>query len=505
MKFYRFLASAAALAAVISFAGVAQAGGSSGGLVGGSSGGSALGARLASLRSRLGSGGSSGGGLSHGSSGGGISHGSSGGGIGHGSSGGGALRARLASLKSHMGGGSSGGSSGGGLHSRIASGGSSGGSSGGRVGPLRRLAAKLRALHSSRGSHGSSGGGSSHGGGSHGGGSSGGSYYAGGSSGGSSGGSVSYATPVSYSPAVSYSAPVHTISHGAEASSYESPIVQASYTPYSAPVETVIDGGYYDSGNISSAPMYDSGTSVYDSAPMYDSGTIIDGGYESGTVIESGTSIMNSSPVEMNETIIDSSSRYESQKPALGNDAGLLTVAVPNEAATVTVNGHSTSSEGTVRQFMSKGLKEGYVYTYVVKIDYEMNGKVLSDSKEVKLRPGDTKQVVFDTEQPVSAPAEPSEVESTKTEQPAADLITVVKLIVPADAVVNLAGNDTNGSGTVRTFRTKALKAGEQWKDYTVRVSTQVGGQSVSEEQTVDVAAGSTIELQFDFDAFAKR
>ena len=82
MRYYRVLASAAALAAVISFAGVADAGGSSGGLIGGGSSGAssggAFGARLASLKSRLHSGGSSGG-------------------ASHGSSGGGALRARLSS------------------------------------------------------------------------------------------------------------------------------------------------------------------------------------------------------------------------------------------------------------------------------------------------------------------------------------------------------------------------------------------------------------------------
>ena len=517
MRYYRVLASAAALAAVISFAGVADAGGSSGGLIGGGSSGAssggAFGARLASLKSRLHSGGSSGG-ASHGSSGGGALRArlsSLGSRIGSGSSGGGGLLSRIKSAGSS---GGSGGSTGGGLLSRLGSklhsggstGGSSGGvslggSSGGRVGPIRRLAAKLR-------SHGS-GGGSTGGGGSSGG------IV---SSHGSGGGSVSYASPVSYTtPAISSSTsvPVQTISLGASADSYESPVVQSSYQAYSSPAPTVIDGGYYDSGVVSSTPISSdpvysapiSSDPVY-SAPMNDSGTVIngtviDGGYETGTVIDSGSSILNTAPISSGETIIDSSS-YESKKPAIGDDAGLLTVAVPNSSATVTVNGHSTSSEGTVRQFMSKGLEKGYVYTYVVKIDYELNGKTFADSKEVKLRPGDTKQVVFDADAEAKT-AEPSDLETTKSEQANAKVITVVKLMVPSDAVVNLAGNDTNGAGPIRTFRTTALKAGEKWENYTVRVSTRIGGQLVSREQTVNVVAGSTTELEFDFEGLAKQ
>ncbi len=210
---------------------------------------------------------------------------------------------------------------------------------------------------------------------------------------------------------------------------------------------------------------------------------------------------------------IADSSQYESAKPAVeatpsvDADAALLTVAVPSEAATVTVNGHSTKSSGTLRQFMSRGLKEGYVYTYVVKVDYEMDGKFITDSQEVKLRPGNTEQLVFEAKEAEAeaTPAEPV-AEVTKTEEPA-KLITIVKLHVPADAQVNLAGNDTNGSGAVRTFRTSHLKPGEQWKNYTVRVTAMIDGQPVTEERTIDVIAGTTNEINFEFasDAVAQR
>lgn len=181
--------------------------------------------------------------------------------------------------------------------------------------------------------------------------------------------------------------------------------------------------------------------------------------------------------------------RHISAKPAassIDSDAALLTVAVPRDDATLTVNGHKTTSSGKVRQFMSRGLKEGFVYTYEVQVTYTVGGEEKTESKSVKLRPGDTERVVFD------APAIAEVVQE--------DPITVVRLYVPSDAQVTLAGNATDGRGSTRTFRTKQLKAGQQWSDYTIRVTHQVHGQPVSKERTVNVAAGSTTELTFDFD-----
>ncbi len=181
-------------------------------------------------------------------------------------------------------------------------------------------------------------------------------------------------------------------------------------------------------------------------------------------------------------SIVDNS-RYEASKPvaeaepAIEEDAALLTVAVPSEQAKVTVNGHSTSSSGTVRQFMSRGLKDGFVYTYVVKVDYEADGKFITDSKQVKLRRGKTERLEFE---PPAVEEEPEAEDVTETEQPQ-KLTTVVKLIVPADAEVSLAGNKTAGSGEIRTFRTSFLKPGEQWSDYKVQVTAEIAGKSVTQ------------------------
>jgi uncharacterized protein (TIGR03000 family) len=216
--------------------------------------------------------------------------------------------------------------------------------------------------------------------------------------------------------------------------------------------------------------------------------TILDG----GTIIDGGTS--EASPSESgsldNKTIIDSAS-HESAKPAVETDVAILTVAVPSDAK-VTINGHPTSSDGTVRQFKSRGLKEGYVYTYVVNVTYDhVEGQAKSESKSVKLRCGDVERVEFEA---------PEQVEPVAPQPIPEDIVTVVRLHVPADAQVSLAGNATDGSGTIRTFRTKQLKPGQQWSGYNVRVTTLKSGQPATKERTVDVVAGSTTELTFNFD-----
>ena len=311
------------------------------------------------------------------------------------------------------------------------------------------MVAKIRARRSSGGSSGGSFGGGSSGG-----------YVSGGSSGG-----VSYATYSAPVQTISYgaSAPTQTISYGASAGSYESPVIQSSYDTYSPVGEIIIDGGY------------DQGSGIIESG---------------SSVLESGT-IIDSAPVEMGHQSVS----HESRKPAIDSDSALLTVAVPNDSAKVIVNGHATKSSGSVRQFMSRGLKDGFVYTYVVKVEYDFDGKTKSDSKEVKLRPGQTEQVVFETAKEVT---QPSETDTAVVD--AQPVTTIVKLNVPSGAKVNLAGTDTNGKGMIRTFRTRTLKVGQSWEDYTVRVTANVGGQEVSKEQTVNVMAGSTTELTFDFD-----
>src|SRR5690606_32536314 len=103
------------------------------------------------------------------------------------------------------------------------------------------------------------------------------------------------------------------------------------------------------------------------------------------------------------DSVIDGSVRYEAQKPALDDDTALLTVSVPVSSAHVTVNGRETTSDGTVRQFMSRGLKPGYVYAYEVVVTYDVNGESQTETKSIKLRHGDAERLVFKQDEAATA------------------------------------------------------------------------------------------------------
>lgn len=74
--------------------------------------------------------------------------------------------------------------------------------------------------------------------------------------------------------------------------------------------------------------------------------------------------------------------------------SGVLTVWVPFEAK-VTINGLKTTSSGTRRQFISHGLKPGFIYTYVVKAKLVRDGQLLEDTRTVTLTAGKITAVAF--------------------------------------------------------------------------------------------------------------
>jgi uncharacterized protein (TIGR03000 family) len=77
---------------------------------------------------------------------------------------------------------------------------------------------------------------------------------------------------------------------------------------------------------------------------------------------------------------------------------------------------------------------------------------------------------------------------------------TELKITVPEDAKVFLAGAETDQTGAVRTYTTHRLGDGQTWDGYTVRVELQQDGETLVREETLTVKAGETYELAFDFD-----
>ena len=78
---------------------------------------------------------------------------------------------------------------------------------------------------------------------------------------------------------------------------------------------------------------------------------------------------------------------------------------------------------------------------------------------------------------------------------------TELKLSVPENARVLLAGSPTKQTGAERTYITSQLVEGQEWEGYTVRVELERDGKQLVQERTLKVTGGQAYELAFDFKA----
>lgn len=182
-----------------------------------------------------------------------------------------------------------------------------------------------------------------------------------------------------------------------------------------------------------------------------------------------------------------------------------LKVHVPEDAK-VYVNEMQTKSTGEVRSFRSKGLVPGQKYLYTVRVERDVDGEPVVETKTVQVTAGRAMELRFggaeaelvrkpETVKKISyAPAEAGESFALDATEPR---LTTLVLHVPADAVVHLAGRKTKATGEVRYFSTDKLPTGQTWLKYPVRVEMEVEGRTVVQEQVVSLAAGETREVTF--------
>jgi len=165
-----------------------------------------------------------------------------------------------------------------------------------------------------------------------------------------------------------------------------------------------------------------------------------------------------------------------------------FTVSVPAEA-TVYVNGKQTTSTGTTRRYVSRGLAVGRSYTFNVRAEYERDGEMVSRTKVIQLQSGQEENLAFDFDAEQDSEEQVAEAEAR----------TKLTLHVPADAKVYLSGHETKASGQVREFATSRLSVGETWDDYLIRVEIQRDGQTLSKEQKLSLVGGEERQLTFNF------
>jgi len=155
----------------------------------------------------------------------------------------------------------------------------------------------------------------------------------------------------------------------------------------------------------------------------------------------------------------------------------VLELEVP-ENARVFVNGKETTSTGVQRRFVSRGLQRGFTYTYEIKVEDEVDGEMVTETKTVRVTSGQESKLAFELKR---------------------DFETVLTLNVPMGAEVYLGGNRTKATGNVRIYRTKSLKKGDAWRDYQIRVVLESEGEPKVLEQTITMDAGEKKSLTFDF------
>lgn len=166
-------------------------------------------------------------------------------------------------------------------------------------------------------------------------------------------------------------------------------------------------------------------------------------------------------------------------------DSILMTVRVPSQAK-IFINDRLTTSLGTVRQYITRQLGSGMIYTYNVRAEITRDGRTITQTRTMQLKAGQHIDLAFD----FNAPA--------VVDQHAVTTTLIVH--VPEDAKVYLGESPTRSIGSVRRYVTKNLTSGQQWDNYLVRAQLERGGQTVSLEQKISLVAGETRTLKFDFD-----
>jgi uncharacterized protein (TIGR03000 family) len=169
-----------------------------------------------------------------------------------------------------------------------------------------------------------------------------------------------------------------------------------------------------------------------------------------------------------------------------GSQTALLSVSVPAEAK-IFINGTATTSSGSERQYVSRGLSNGNRYDYEVRAEITRDGQTVTETKNITLTAGQQVNVSFNFDGNQDAPVAGKKA-STK-----------LTIHVPADAKVFLAGHETSSNGEVREFTTSRLAAGTEWNNYTVRVVAKVDGRDVTKDETITLTGGEDRDLTIDF------
>lgn len=229
-------------------------------------------------------------------------------------------------------------------------------------------------------------------------------------------------------------------------------------------------------------------------------------------------------------TIIDQSPRIESftgQKNMLPNPTitasqrATVVVRLPADAR-LYVDQQLLELTSGERTFVTPELPLGREYAYNFKIEYDRNGRTLSESQKVNVTAGKSSAVVFEdltlaakvkgTETAVTAkPIEPTKPVSAEKPKAAEELANPfrgnnsyvstpmparISITIPADATLFIDGKKNEKPGTKREFTTPPLPFGKEFS-YSLKLEKKKNGQPEEVLQKVVFQAGETVTVDF--------
>ena len=115
------------------------------------------------------------------------------------------------------------------------------------------------------------------------------------------------------------------------------------------------------------------------------------------------------------------------------------------------------------------------------------------ENQVVYARAGEHPEVTFARESGKEMP------HVAKEATPDTDEKTTLRIHVPADAKIFLAGRPTRSTGELRVFQTDHLADGKTWEGYTIRAELDQNGTTVTEERKITLTAGQVRDITFDF------
>jgi uncharacterized protein (TIGR03000 family) len=181
-----------------------------------------------------------------------------------------------------------------------------------------------------------------------------------------------------------------------------------------------------------------------------------------------------------------------------------VTVRLPADARLI-AEGKPLALTGSERTFVSPELPGQQEFTYSFKIEYERNGRTLSEQQSVKVAAGRTSRIEFNELVAKTETTTPGNVLPTpvETPRPTTNPTTVtahttgherarIQVRVPAGATLFV--NDAKQSAG--EFKTPPLPKGEEFI-YTMKVQVQANGYPETITQQVKIRAGDSTTVDF--------